>query len=270
MEHLRERLIIWFREWVNIYQRTQTPEKSFIPYITALTKQGILKAEEISLFFFRVCAETSLKSYIVCATSGDFANAYHALDAMSRLITLLIKYHVDATGVNNEGAKVHYLTKILSIFVLVLAKEHEERGVNFPQKPFFRFFSTLINDFHAIEASMGTAYTGLLYAIRCAWCARPNRGSLLKPLSSDAFSTLQPTYFPGFTFSWMCLISHRYFMPKLLTPKNREVSYSSAKSVNIPAHSYTHRDGLHSTSYFCRSSNFSRPCFSRPTSRLVA
>jgi CCR4-NOT transcription complex subunit 1 len=179
MEHLRERLILWFREWVNIYQRTPTPEKSFIPYITTLTKQGILKAEEVSLFFFRVCAETSIKSYITCATSGDYANAYHALDAMSRLITYIIKYHGDASGVNNDNAKVHYLTKILSIFVLVLAKEHEERGVHFPQKPFFRFFSTLINDLHAIEGTIGTAYLGLLFALRCTARSPSGRSMLI-------------------------------------------------------------------------------------------
>ncbi|TBU66036.1 hypothetical protein BD310DRAFT_954066 [Dichomitus squalens] len=34
---------------------------------------------------------------------------------------------------------------------------------------------------------------------------------------------LQPTYLPGFVFSWMSLISHRLFMPKLLPSKNREV-----------------------------------------------
>ncbi|TBU53064.1 hypothetical protein BD310DRAFT_962268 [Dichomitus squalens] len=34
---------------------------------------------------------------------------------------------------------------------------------------------------------------------------------------------LQPTYLPGFVFSWMSLISHRLFMLKLLPSKNREV-----------------------------------------------
>ena len=42
--------------------------------------------------------------------------------------------------------------------------------------------------------------------------------------NSDTFSSLQPTYFPGFAFSWMSLISHRLFMPKLLLSENREVS----------------------------------------------
>ncbi|KAA1474810.1 Not1-domain-containing protein [Dentipellis sp. KUC8613] len=203
-EQLREKLLIWFQQWVNIFQRSHSPEKSFVPFITQLTKQGILKVEDVSSFFFRVCAESSVNSYMKCMASGDYAYAFHALDAMSRLIVYIIKYHGDASGVNNDQAKVHYLTKILSIFVLVLANIHEEQGAAFQQKPFLRFFSSLINDLHTIEGQLGSAYFHLLLAI------------------SDTLSSLQPTYFPGFAFSWMSLISHRLFMPKLLMSENRE------------------------------------------------
>lgn len=165
-EQLREKLFIWFQQWVNIFQRSHSPEKNFVPFITQLTKQGILKVEDVSSFFFRVCAESSVNSYIKCVAVGDYDFAFQALDAMSRLIVYIIKYHGDASGVNNDQAKVHYMTKILSIFVLVLAKLHEEQGPTFQQKPFFRFFSSLINDLHAMEAHLGSAYFQLLIAIR--------------------------------------------------------------------------------------------------------
>ncbi|KAN0075454.1 Not1 domain containing protein [Tylopilus felleus] len=203
-EQLREKLFSWFQQWVTIFQRSHSPEKAFVPYITQLTKQGILKVEDVSSFFFRVCADSSVNSYLKCVAAGEFDYAFQALDAMSRLIVYIIKYHGDASGVNNDQAKVHYLTKILSIFVLVLANMHEDQGVMFQQKPFFRFFSSLINDLHAMEASLGSAYFQLLTAI------------------SDTFSSLQPTYFPGFAFSWLSLVSHRHFMPKLLLSENRE------------------------------------------------
>ncbi|KDR81370.1 hypothetical protein GALMADRAFT_239234 [Galerina marginata CBS 339.88] len=203
-EQLREKLFIWFQQWITIFQRSHSPEKSFVPFITQLTKQGILKMEDVSSFFFRVCAESSVNSYMKCMAAGDYDYAFQALDAMSRLIVYIIKYHGDASGVNNNQAKVHYLTKILSIFVLVLANLHEEQGPNFQQKPFFRFFSSLVNDLHSIESHLGPVYFQLLVAI------------------SDTYSSLQPTYFPGFAFSWMCLISHRLFMPKLLLSENRE------------------------------------------------
>ena len=164
-EQMRERLFVWFQQWVGIYQRSHTPEKSFVPFITQLTKQGILKMEDVSSFFFRVCAESSINSYIKCIAAGEFDYAFQALDAMSRLIVYIIKYHGDASGVNNDQAKVHYLTKILSIFVLVLASYHEEQGPAFQQKPFFRFFSSLVNDLHAFETHLGPVYFELLLAI---------------------------------------------------------------------------------------------------------
>lgn len=218
---LREKLFIWFQQWVNIYQRSHTPEKSFVPYINQLTKQGILKAEDVSSFFFRVCAESSVSSYIKCVNSGEFGCAFQALDAMSRLIVYIIKYHGDASGLNNEQAKVHYLTKILSIIVLVLANMHEEQDLMFPQKPFFRFFSSLLNDLHSIENGLGNVYFPLLLAV--GYVISHARKPRTNSFCSDTFSSLQPTYFPGFAFSWMSLISHRLFMPKLLLSENREV-----------------------------------------------
>lgn len=239
-EQLREKLFIWFQQWVNIYQRSHSPEKSFVPYINQLTKQGILKAEDVSSFFFRVCAESSVNSYIKCVNSGEFGYAFQALDAMSRLIVYIIKYHGDASGLNNEQAKVHYLTKILSIIVLVLANMHEEQGLLFQQKPFFRFFSSLLNDLHSIEASLGNVYFQLLLAVGYV-TASHTRPISLTIVYSDTFSSLQPTYFPGFAFSWMSLISHRLFMPKLLLSENREVrqytthARASVELTTIPA-----------------------------------
>ena len=162
-----------------------------------------------------------MEGYHKSIASGSDENAFQSLDACSRLIVYIIKYHGDASGVNNDQAKVHYLTKILSIFVLVLASLHEEQGVDFQQKPFFRFFSSLINDLHYMEANFGTAYLNLMIAIR--YFSVSTGLTFLSLGYSDTLSSLQPTIFPGFAFSWMCLISHRLFMPKLLLSENREV-----------------------------------------------
>ena len=203
-EQLQAHLLKCFQQWVGIFQRSSVPEKMFVPYVTQLSKQGILKVEDISSFFFRVCAESSIRHYSKCTAAGDFEHANLALDAMSRLIVYIIKYHGDASGANNLQAKVHYITKILSIVVLVVANRHEEQGVAFQQKPFFRFFSSLLSDLHSLEAQLGSVYFHLLVAL------------------SDTLGSLQPVYFPGFAFSWMTLISHRLFMPKLLLSDNRE------------------------------------------------
>ncbi|KAG2045814.1 hypothetical protein BDR06DRAFT_1015229 [Suillus hirtellus] len=42
-EQLREKLFSWFQQWGSIFQRSRSPEKAFVPFISQLTKQGILK-----------------------------------------------------------------------------------------------------------------------------------------------------------------------------------------------------------------------------------
>ncbi|KAG1903876.1 CCR4-Not complex component, Not1-domain-containing protein [Suillus fuscotomentosus] len=135
--------------------------------------------------------------------NGEFEYAFQVLDAMLRLIVYVIKYHGDASGIDNDKAKVERSLPH-QIFVFVLANMYEEQGVLFQQKQFFRFFSSLISDLHSIAEHLGSAYLSLLIAI------------------SDTFSSLQSTYFPGFAFSWLCLVLHRLFMPKLLLSENRE------------------------------------------------
>ncbi|KAJ1307774.1 hypothetical protein OPQ81_001861 [Rhizoctonia solani] len=196
---LSERLAVHFDDWLRIFQRSPSSEKAFGSYVTQLTNEGILKGEDISSFFFRVCTETSVEQWTKYTSAGDYSAAYQPIDALSRLIVLMIKYNGDATDL---PAKVHYLTKILSIVVLVLVQAHES-SVEFPQqKPFFRFFSSLLNDISGLEAHLP------VFPLLLAIC--------------DTFNTLQPINFPGFAFSWMTLISHRLFIPKMLGSENRE------------------------------------------------
>lgn len=158
-----DRLARHYADWVRLYQRSPVLEKAFVGWVTQLTAQGILKGEEISSFFYRVCVEASVTLYSELTNNVDQSYAYQPVDALARLIVLMIKYNGDAVA-----TKVHYLTKILSIVVVVLAHLHEDGGLNFPQKPFFRLFSSIFNDLNAIESTLHGAYPQLLNAL---WCA---------------------------------------------------------------------------------------------------
>jgi CCR4-NOT transcription complex subunit 1 len=164
-EILREKLVIWFQQWVYILQHSLTPEKSFVTYVNGLSKHGILGQDDVSMFFFRVCIETSVASYAKCASTNDFTYAYQGIDALARMVSYMIKHHT-VEGVDEEVAKVHYFTKVLGIIAVVLSHMHEERGPSFPQKPFFRLFSSLLNDLHSFEKSgIASSYLSLLKAI---------------------------------------------------------------------------------------------------------
>ncbi|CAO1624704.1 unnamed protein product [Sympodiomycopsis kandeliae] len=200
---LREQLAFCFSEWVRNCQITSNSEKLFIEFVTSLQSQGILKGEDISSMFFRVCTEVAVDGYIKSKASGGSlaTGIFCPVDSLAKMVVLMIKYHSDASGGNNEQAKVSYLTKIISIFVLVLAQSHEELDVYFQQKPFYRLFSSLMHELRLVEGGLGGAYHQSLLAL------------------SNTLMTLQPSFFPSFTFSWISLISHRFFMPKLLSDR---------------------------------------------------
>src|SRR5258708_12663057 len=92
---LREKLFIWFQQWVSIFQRSPSPEKAFVPFITQLTKQGILKMDDVSSFFFRACAESSVNSYTKSVTSRHFSFPYSSppISPISRPLLFIITYH---------------------------------------------------------------------------------------------------------------------------------------------------------------------------------
>ncbi|KAI8604517.1 CCR4-Not complex component, Not1-domain-containing protein [Dissophora ornata] len=194
---LREQLAFIFAEWIRVYQLPTSNDKDYGAFINSIQQQGVLKGEEISSLFFRVCTEMSVESYIKYKVTNTTA-AYQGVDAFVKLIVTLVKHYSDPQGVNHSGAKVRYLTTLLSIIVLVLAQAHEQRRGQFNQKPFLRLFSGLLTEMMMSYESSPGMYFQILTAF------------------SNTFHTLQPLVFPGFTYGWLSLISHRAFMPKLL------------------------------------------------------
>ncbi|KAH9440897.1 hypothetical protein Pst134EB_029549 [Puccinia striiformis f. sp. tritici] len=203
---LREQLSFCFAEWVRMYSSSYSVEKPFIEFISSLQAHGILKGEEVSSLFFRVCMEVSIDAYIKAKASGSTAarGIFQPVDAFARLISLMIKYHTDPTGIDIERAKTHYMSKLLSIVLMVMGQFHKELGEHFQQKPFFRFFSGLLVHINALEVHLGSCYQSVMMTL------------------SNLIESMQPSNFPGFTTSWMALISHRLLMPKLLMFKDRE------------------------------------------------
>lgn len=210
-----DELANWFSKWVQIFQRSATPEKSFVAFIQQLQKESILSGEE-SHSFFRVCTETSVESYRKHVAAGDLGNAFQPIDALSRLIALLIKYHGDASAANQDQAKVRYLSKILSIVVLVLAHMHEQQGSEFQQKPFFRFFSSLLNDLHAMESSLHGASFQILISL---W-------SVFRRLSCRTFLTRlqrQFQYPAADILPRFCVFMDRPDFPQAVPPQTAHV-----------------------------------------------
>ncbi|KAI9490122.1 CCR4-Not complex component, Not1-domain-containing protein [Zychaea mexicana] len=197
-----------FAEWVRLYQHPSTTDKAQKAFLTQLSQQTVLNSEDMSSLFFRVCVEMSIDrvvkyKQIPGQTPGA---AYQLIDAFSKLVVGLIKLPVESasTSSGSNAIRVSQFSKVLSVIVLVLAQHHEQNRRQFNQRPFLRLFTCLLSDLHSSEQQLQSVYLPVLTAL------------------SNTFHTLQPSYFPGFTFAWLQLVSHRLFMPKLLLTENQK------------------------------------------------
>ncbi|KAG1852695.1 hypothetical protein F4604DRAFT_2044932 [Suillus subluteus] len=58
-------------------------------------------------YIFCVCVEASVNNYIKCMANGEFEYAFQVLEATSRSIVYIIKYHGNVSAIDNNQAKVH-------------------------------------------------------------------------------------------------------------------------------------------------------------------
>lgn len=204
---LREQFQFFFAEWVRLYQHPATTEKTMLAFATQLSQQSILKMDDMLALFYRVCVEVSvehaIKSKMLPGQSP--ALGYHPIDALSKLIVCFVQIP-STLSENGQADALAYFTNALSVAVLCISQHHEVRGQHFDQRPFLRLFTCLLSDLHSAEQHIQPLYIPLLTAF------------------SNTLYTLQPTHYTGFTFAWLQLMSHRFFMPQLLLAENQKVS----------------------------------------------
>ncbi|KAI7898110.1 CCR4-Not complex component, Not1-domain-containing protein [Cokeromyces recurvatus] len=199
---LREQLQFYFAEWVRLYQHPASTEKTMLAFATQLSQQNIFKMDDISSLFYRVCIEVSVEHAIKFKMlPGQSPNlAYQPMDALSKLIVCLIQVSLTEGQIDPMA----HFTRALSVAVLIISQHHEMRGQHFDQRPFLRFFTSILSNLHTVEQSIQSLYLPLLIAF------------------SNTLYTLQPKHYTGFTFAWLQLISHRFFMPQLLLSENQK------------------------------------------------
>lgn len=194
-----------FDEWVHLL-RADVANKSIAAFIHQLHEQEIIKTQEGSAVFLRVCIDASVAAYEQEeAAHGSLDNAYVHVDALARLIVSLVTYQGEADGAI-KSSKAAYLESILSLVVLMLCHHHRTRGEHFNQKFFYRLFSSLLCELHSAKKCL------------------PGFPIEIMLVMSRAFLALQPRFFPGFAFAWLALISHRMFMPPMVRMVDQAVS----------------------------------------------
>ncbi|PWA51936.1 transcription regulator [Artemisia annua] len=99
------------------------------------------------------------------------------------------KFQVGLVVVDVYASPVFSILKVLEVTVKFILKDSEEKKTTFNPRP---YFSTLDPVFDGANLQVLTAL-------------------------ASSFHVLQPLKIPAFSFVWLELVSHRSFMPKLLS-----------------------------------------------------
>eukprot|EP01080_Neovahlkampfia_damariscottae_P005027 gene5027-8624_t len=188
-----------FVEWCNIQPLLPNAEEKRIKFIQQL-QQSVLRTDADFEILCQVLLEFSIESFLQTPKTIVKNNTeqrqsrevlFKRIDSFSELVTLILKFADSKNKINLFG-------KILAISAKLIQSDHQKEEFN--QRPYFRFLSNLLIDINEFETSDGRFPLLLGF------------GSMLQQLS--------PQQLPGFSFSWIELVSHRMFMPKLLFSKN--------------------------------------------------
>lgn len=192
-----------FAEWITLVSNPTTRRAHKLAFIHQMQSQGILGDDVVSAAFYRVNLQMAIGSYYKFPPATQSNDVYRVIDALASLFVSVVEFNGDEEG---NQARVLYLTKLLSLILLVFMDMHEELAEQFQQKPFFRLFSMMLT--YMMRDNEDT-FSPIEFEILAVF--------------GEAFSVLQPSYFPDFTFSWWALVSHQYFMPRLLLLPDKKV-----------------------------------------------
>jgi len=205
-----------FSEWVGICNHPSSTDRTFSAFISQMHQKQIMNTQEESALFFRLCIDASVEMFEQedLDPAGNTCDAYIHIDALAKLVVLLVKHQGEANGAV-KGSKPAYLNSVLALIVLVLNHHHVMRGEHFNQRVFFRLFSSILCEYHAVGRQGGEQDQEIMLVF------------------ANRFLVLQPLYLPGFVYGWLTLVSHRIFMPGLLKMPDDVVSYQLYNSESM-------------------------------------
>ncbi|ESZ94017.1 hypothetical protein SBOR_5595 [Sclerotinia borealis F-4128] len=187
-----------FEEWIHLFSNPIAPERAALVFISHMYNRQLINDKEDLCLFLRLSIDTSVERFEQqIQMHGFLSDAYVPIDALAKLISLLVKGYEREGEV--RGDKAAFLESVLSVITLVLNHHHVMRGENFNQKVFTRLFSSILCHLNAFSAELAET---------------ENHQILLT--FAEKLIKLQPAYFPGFVYGWMTLISHRFFLVPLM------------------------------------------------------
>ncbi|XP_057807321.1 uncharacterized protein LOC131021995 isoform X2 [Salvia miltiorrhiza] len=198
-----EQVSVLFAEWYQICELPGPNDVACARHVSLLQQRGLLKGDETTDRFFRRIMELSvshcLSSEVINSSSSPSTQgqplSFLAIDIYAKLVFSVLKF----CPVDQGSSKLSLLPKVLAVTVKFILKDAEERKASFNPRPYFRLFVNWLLDLCSLDPVFEGANFQVLTAL------------------ANAFHAIQPLKVPGFSFAWLELVSHRSFMPKLLT-----------------------------------------------------
>lgn len=221
-------------DWVQLTM-TQTnrisQQQSFQTIFNQMNMQGLFRSDDTVAKFLRMTIQlcvnsvydiirqappppTSSSSSATPSTSSQqahYTRCHQGIDSLCRFLSLLTTHTSD---MNNYGARIHLINRILGILAAHCFADHEEQGDQFHPLSYQRI---ILNLFQESTAALQTNSTPnadvssnnelVTYYIYLAF--------------TNCLHLLRPQRVPGFAFAWLEIVAHRTFMSRLLLSGGR-------------------------------------------------
>lgn len=210
----KDKFSVAFTEWVNLcesYKPTDLVCRAFI-----LRLMDLVSDSDKFVEFFNVALDISIESF---KKSDPTGNVFNGIDTLAFLIVQLIVFQ-DFKGSCVNDERLDFLKLVFLQFQSKFSLEHNSESFN--ERPFFRFISILLSYWQQLNFAEFDIVRD--ENTRNALLAFNNE---LYLLVADVLHILQPLAFPGFTFAWISLLSHRMFLPIMLkTAKSQSLFWN--------------------------------------------
>jgi CCR4-NOT transcription complex subunit 1 len=206
----RDQMEYIFSEWIGVYKFAGATDRTYHSFLKDLHNRQVMNSQEDSALFFRLSIDISVAMFEHESQNpnGSLDEAFLYIDALAKLIILLVKYQGESPGAV-KASKPVYFDAILSLLVLVLNHHQVMRGDAFNQRVFFRLFSSILCEYTSSGLPSTEQHQNMMFAF------------------ASRFLTLQPKYAPAFVYGWLSLISHRVFMAGMLRMPEQAVCIPS-------------------------------------------
>ncbi|CAH8310228.1 unnamed protein product [Eruca vesicaria subsp. sativa] len=200
----RKRVSTLFENWYQLCEVSGANETACAQYVLHLHQTGLLKGDDTTESFFRILLELSVAH---CISSEEISSgavqspqqaqslSFLIIDIYAKLIFSILKYFPE----QESSSKFFLLSEIMAVTVRSIQKDAEDKKTSLNPRPYFRLFINWLLDLCSLDPGTDGANFQVLTAF------------------ANAFHALQPLKIPAFSFAWLELVSHRSFMPKLLT-----------------------------------------------------